>query len=142
MAEKILLDTSIIIDIFDKNGDRSLLENECHLSVISIYEYIRYKRNAEEQKLLLEGKVSLRNIISLKAHYKVKTDDEVNIIIEDKAHNTYENVIFTKHIIELNKWNKILLVSAPYHMKRCALVMKKNAPKIKVIFFSLSSFCP
>lgn len=70
MAEKILLDTSIIIDIFDKNGDRSLLENECHLSVISIYEYIRYKRNAEEQKLLLEGAfdtINFSNPIILKA---------------------------------------------------------------------------
>ena len=70
MAEKILLDTSIIIDIFDKDGDRSLLESECHLSVISIYEYIRYKRNAEEQKLLLEGAfdiVNFTNHIILKA---------------------------------------------------------------------------
>lgn len=70
MAEKILLDTSIIIDILDKNGDRSLLENECHLSVISIYEYIRYKRNAEEQKLLLEGAfdtINFSNPIILKA---------------------------------------------------------------------------
>lgn len=70
MTEKILLDTSVIINILDKNGDRSLLENECYISVISIYEYIRYKRNAEEQKLLLEGAfdtVNLSNPIILKA---------------------------------------------------------------------------
>ncbi len=70
MAEKILLDTSIMIDIFDKDGDKSLLESECHICVISIYEYIRYKRNAEEQKLLLEGAfdtINFSNPIILKA---------------------------------------------------------------------------
>ena len=70
MAERILLDTSIIIDIFDREGNRELLENECHLSVISIYEYIRHKRNHEEQKLLLEGAfdiINFSNPILLKA---------------------------------------------------------------------------
>ncbi len=55
MAEKILLDTSMLIDIFDKGGDTGILKSECYLSVVSVYEYIRYKHNAEEQKLLLEG---------------------------------------------------------------------------------------
>ena len=70
MAERILLDTSIIIDIFDREGDRDLLGNECHLSVISIYEYIRHKRNQQEQKLLLEGAfdiINFSNPILLKA---------------------------------------------------------------------------
>jgi tRNA(fMet)-specific endonuclease VapC len=70
MAERILLDTSMLIDIFDKNGDKSLLESECYLSVISIYEYVRYKRYTEEQKLLLEGAfetVNFSNPIILKA---------------------------------------------------------------------------
>ena len=70
MAQRILLDTSIIIDIFDREGSRDLLENECHLSVISIYEYIRHKRNQQEQKLLLEGAfdiINFSNPILLKA---------------------------------------------------------------------------
>lgn len=70
MAEKVLLDTSILIDIFDKNGDRQILESECYISVLSIYEYIRYKKNPEEQKLLLEGAfetINFSNPIILKA---------------------------------------------------------------------------
>jgi len=59
---------------------------------------------------------------------------EQNILIENKASNTYKNVILTKDILEVNSWKKILLVSAPYHMKRCALVIQKNAPAFKVIF--------
>ena len=70
MAEKVLLDTSMLIDIFDKSGDTGILESECCLSVISIYEYIRYKHNVEEQKLLLEDAfeiVNFSNPIILKA---------------------------------------------------------------------------
>ena len=70
MAEKILLDTSMLIDILDKGRDMQLLKVDCYLSIISIYEYIRYKHNAEEQKLLLEGAfevVSFSNPIILKA---------------------------------------------------------------------------
>ena len=70
MAERILLDTSMLIDIFDKKGDKNLLENECYLSVISIYEYVRYKHDVEEQKLLLEGAfdtINFSNPIILKA---------------------------------------------------------------------------
>ncbi len=61
MAERVLLDTSIIIDIFDREGNKDLLENQCYLSVISIYEYIRHKRNQQEQKLLLEGAFDILN---------------------------------------------------------------------------------
>lgn len=70
MAEKILLDTSVLIDLLDKGKGAWLLEEDCHLCIISIYEYIRYKHNAEEQKLLLEGAfeiVNFSNPIILKA---------------------------------------------------------------------------
>ena len=87
MAEKVLLDTSIIIDILDKDGDRSLLENECHLCIISIYEYIRYKRNPEAQKLLLEGSfdiINFTNPVILKAsEIFVKLKKEGTLINEN-----------------------------------------------------------
>jgi len=59
---------------------------------------------------------------------------EQNIRIDDKASNTYKNVLLTKEILEKNNWQKILLVSAPYHMKRCALILQKNAPAVTVVF--------
>ena len=51
MAERILLDTSMLIDIFDRKGDKGLLESECYLSVISIYEYVRYKKQCRRTKV-------------------------------------------------------------------------------------------
>ena len=58
---------------------------------------------------------------------------ETSIILEDKAKSTYENVKFTKEILDNKKMNSILLVSSPYHMRRALLVFNKVAREIKVI---------
>jgi len=42
------------------------------------------------QKLILEGKVILDNVGLLKPHYKVRTNDEIKIRIEDKIQNTLQ----------------------------------------------------
>ncbi len=57
---------------------------------------------------------------------------EEAIILEDRAKNTYENVKFSKDILAQNNWNKMLLVSSPYHMRRTSLVFNKIAKEIKV----------
>lgn len=55
MAERIILDTSALIEIFDKDRHRDLLDNDCQISIVSVYEYIRYKKEKEGAKLFLEG---------------------------------------------------------------------------------------
>jgi uncharacterized SAM-binding protein YcdF (DUF218 family) len=59
------------------------------------------------------------------------------IILEDKAQNTYENIIFTKQIVESRHWNKVLVISSPYHMRRVAMVFNKNAKGIEARYTSL-----
>jgi len=59
---------------------------------------------------------------------------ERDIILEEKANSAYENVIFSKKILDENKWHSILLVSSPYNMRRAALVLSKCAEDIKVIY--------
>ncbi len=59
---------------------------------------------------------------------------ERNIILEEKANSAYENVKFSKAILDKNGWNTILLVSSPYNMTRASLVFRKLADKTKVIF--------
>jgi len=59
---------------------------------------------------------------------------ERNIILEQKAGSTYENVKFTEQILDRQGWDSILLVSSPYNMGRASLVFKKLADKIKVIY--------
>ena len=56
------------------------------------------------------------------------------VILDDRAKNTYENVKFTKEILEKHGWSSVLLVSSPYHMLRDQLVFNKIARGVKVIY--------
>jgi len=55
------------------------------------------------------------------------------IILEAKAANTYENVVFVREILSRYNWRSILLVSSPYHMRRALLTWRKVAPEITVV---------
>ena len=65
-----------------------------------------------------------------------------NILLEAKSSSTYENVLFVKRILDQKKWNSILLISAPYHMRRVSWVFRKLAPQLRVCYLPLqkSSF--
>ncbi len=69
MAEKSILDTTMLIDAIDY-GRHSELLNDNSISVISIYEFIRYKKKPLENKLLLENSfdiMPINNPVLLKA---------------------------------------------------------------------------
>lgn len=121
MAEKVLLDTSILIDIFDRDGDSQILESECYISVVSIYEYIRYKRNSEEQKLLLEGAfetINFSNPIILKA-------SEIFVKLKKTGKTVNENDVY---IAASAMVNKLRLFTKDADFKE----IKKLFPEFKV----------
>jgi uncharacterized SAM-binding protein YcdF (DUF218 family)/glycosyltransferase involved in cell wall biosynthesis len=55
------------------------------------------------------------------------------LLLEEEATNTYENVVHSHAILQQQGWQRILLVSSPYHMRRAVLTWKRNAPDITVI---------
>jgi uncharacterized SAM-binding protein YcdF (DUF218 family) len=55
------------------------------------------------------------------------------IVLEQKAANTYQNVRFVDEILRERGWRRILLVSAPYHMRRALLVWHRQAPETIVV---------
>lgn len=57
-----------------------------------------------------------------------------NIILEQKANSTYENVRFSKEILDRHGWDSILLVSSPYNMRRTYLVFNKWGGNTKVFY--------
>ncbi len=59
---------------------------------------------------------------------------EKDIILEQKANSTYENVLFVKNILEEHKWRSILLVSSLYNMRRAALVFDRHCAGVKVFY--------
>ncbi|MDD4979827.1 MAG: ElyC/SanA/YdcF family protein [Candidatus Omnitrophica bacterium] len=61
------------------------------------------------------------------------------IVLEENSANTYENIKFVEEILLKRNWKKVLLISSPYHMRRAALVIRKNAPGITVIYTPIKS---
>jgi uncharacterized SAM-binding protein YcdF (DUF218 family)/glycosyltransferase involved in cell wall biosynthesis len=57
-----------------------------------------------------------------------------DIILEPKANSTYENVLFSKKILDHHGWDSILLISSPYHMRRAQLVFNKWDKERKVFY--------
>jgi len=55
------------------------------------------------------------------------------VVLEERAANTYQNVRFTADILRERRWSTILLVSSPYHMRRALLVWRKQAPDVTVV---------
>ncbi len=55
------------------------------------------------------------------------------IVLEQRATNTHENVVFTADILHAHGWGSALLVSAPYHMRRALLSWRRAAPQIRVV---------
>jgi uncharacterized SAM-binding protein YcdF (DUF218 family)/glycosyltransferase involved in cell wall biosynthesis len=54
------------------------------------------------------------------------------IVLEERATNTYQNVVYSNEILRDHKSRSILLVSSPYHMRRALMVWRKLAPDIAV----------
>ena len=55
------------------------------------------------------------------------------IILEQRAGNTHEMVLFTRDIARRYSSSRVLLVSSPYHMRRALLTWRKQAPDIEVV---------
>lgn len=54
------------------------------------------------------------------------------IILEERAANTFENVTFTNRILSEHGWQRVLLVSSPYHMRRSMMTWQHSAPGVTV----------
>jgi uncharacterized SAM-binding protein YcdF (DUF218 family)/glycosyltransferase involved in cell wall biosynthesis len=54
------------------------------------------------------------------------------IVLEKRAANTYQNVLYSRDIVERSGWRRVLLVSSPYHMRRAVLTWHHAAPDIEV----------
>ncbi len=48
-----------------------------------------------------------------------------NILVEEKAQDTFENAKFVKEFVGVNKISSIILVTSPYHQRRAAITFHK-----------------
>ncbi len=92
--------------------------------------------NHRIKKILITGgsgsinKPHHREAIYVKQYLKSIAIPDSNIIIENNSKNTYENAIFTKHILDsLQFKGSILLVTSSFHMRRSLAIFKKAGYK-------------
>ena len=83
-------------------------------------------------KLLITGgsgsisKPNHREAFYIKKYLLAISIPDSNIIIENNSKNTYENAIFTKHILDSMQFKgSILLVTSSFHMRRSLAIFKK-----------------
>lgn len=61
------------------------------------------------------------------------------ILTEEKSMNTFENAKYVREIIETNKFNRLILVTSPYHQRRASLVFAKALEGLPVKIINHSS---
>ncbi len=108
---------------FGQSGDRLF-------QTLELY----YKKRVS--KLLITGgsgsisKPHHREAIYIKKYLKAISIPDSNIIIENNSKNTYENAIFTKHLLDsLQFKGSILLVTSSFHMRRSLAIFNKAGYK-------------
>jgi uncharacterized SAM-binding protein YcdF (DUF218 family) len=48
------------------------------------------------------------------------------ILVETKSKDTYENALFVREICQKKNWNKIVLVTSAFHMKRAVMLFRRS----------------
>ncbi len=81
------------------------------------------------KKILLSGGRSARGVSSESSTMNTMVRDRGisadKIILESHAHSTFENIVFTKNIMDKNNFHSVLIVTDPVHMPRTALIARK-----------------
>lgn len=124
MAERSILDTTMLIDAIDHGRHVELLENSS-ISVVSIYEFIRYKKKTQENKLLLENSF---NVLQLTNPTLLKAA-EIFMKLKEKGIKVGENDIY---IASAALANDLML----YTKDKDFLEIKKHFQDLKVQFVS------
>lgn len=125
MAKESILDTTMLIETIDHRRHIDLLNNENSISVVSIYEFIRYKKKMLENKLLLESSfdvLPITNPVLLKAA-------EIFVKLKENGLTVNENDIY---IASTALANNLKL----YTKDRDFLTIKKYFQELKVQFVS------
>ena len=55
------------------------------------------------------------------------------IVLETTGVNTYEDVVRVRDVLRGRRWQRILLVTSPYNMRRAVLVWRRQAPDVEVV---------
>jgi len=92
--------------------------------------------NGRVKKILISGgsgsisKPHHREAIYIKKYLKSIAIPDSCVLIENESKNTYENAVFTKHILDsMHFKGSILLVTSSFHMRRSLAIFNKAGYK-------------
>lgn len=95
------------------------------------------EKNPESVAILSGGQGPGENISETECMYNVLTDmgiDGTRLFLEDKSTDTYENITFSKKLIDDNNLHgNVAIASSDFHLKRAAMVAKKQGIDAKRI---------
>ena len=88
-----------------------------------LVESIHLINSFPEAKIIFSGGLGHSDVAKL--FYKNMGVDINKIIFEDKSRNTYENILFSKKIINPKENQKWIIVTSAFHLKRSLAISKK-----------------
>ena|SRR5215204_956176 len=86
-------------------------------------------RRGKVRKIIFTGGQGNANepteAVAARAHALANGIPLQDILVEQKSHTTYENIVYAKQLADANNLKKVLLVSDPMHMRR-AITMARD----------------
>ena len=120
------------IVIFSGDGESSYENASYQKRSIDALKYLN--NNYAESIILSSGRgQTIKEVEVLRALLIDKGVKRESIyIFEQYPKNTYENVIMVRDYLRINKIDKIMFITSPYHSRRSKMIWNKNAPDIDV----------
>jgi uncharacterized SAM-binding protein YcdF (DUF218 family) len=87
-----------------------------------VYAAELYNSGFSSKIIMSDIQHSVRHMANRAIKQGVKKED---IILEERALNTYQNALFTKEIMIENGYQSAIVVSSSYHMRRAKLVFER-----------------
>lgn len=108
----------------------------------SAYEYL--EENPDSVAILSGGQGDNEDISEAQCMFNVLTEkgiDENRLYLEDKSTDTFENITFSKQIIDSNELSTdVAIASSNFHLKRATMVAEKQGLTAKRISAKTSTF--
>lgn len=103
----------------------------CRRGVDRIWQTMRLYKVGKVDKILLSGDSGYVFGRDLNEAQRLKNEliefdfPAEDIYIETQSRNTYENALYSKHLIDSMGWDKLLLVTSARHMRRARAIFDK-----------------
>lgn len=116
--------------------EHAMLIDERTLKAVEMYKQKRVKKLVFMGGGYGDSNASLDHIPESHKMRELAIKNGVNpsdIIVEDKSRNTEENVLFSINLLDKSHFDKVMLITSEFHLKRCNALIKKIIPNVSTI---------